>query len=378
MEMKYINKYLFNIEPKEYAFSKTITLLRFPLAVFILLLHASFEHELRNGVSIFDGWDAPIYHHLDFLFVQNICNIAVPLFFLISGFLFFFKDDSFTLEKYTSKLRKRFTSLLIPYFLWNVLVFILYFVVQNVAPSMNSGRNKLISDYTVQDYFMSFWSMSYINEGGVSGPIDSPLWFIRDLMVMMVISPVFYFIIRRMNFFLPILLAVAYIAGVETGIQGISMVALAFFSMGACFGIMKLDFVKFSRSILGYTCFLYLLLLMTICMLAEYQSPSAWCSRLAVFIGVFMAVGFASFLESKYSCHINPFLTSSTFFIFASHSEILKITIRLTSRLGVNSDLFYCIAYFMCPLVTMVVLLTVYWILLQKMPKVASMLSGGR
>ncbi len=81
---------------------QVITLLRFPMAVLIVLLHSSFEHELKDGVSIFDGWNAPMYHHLDYLFVQNICNIAVPLFFIISGFLFF-KEGVLTFGLYKAK-----------------------------------------------------------------------------------------------------------------------------------------------------------------------------------------------------------------------------------------------------------------------------------
>ena len=91
-----------------------------------------------------------------------------------------------------------------------------------------------------------------------------------------------------------------------------------------------------------------------------------------------MVIGIASLLEEKYSFKISAFLTGSTFFIFASHSEILKITIRLTSRMGVNSDLLYSTAYFICPLVTLLVLLSVYWIIRKTTPKVASVLSGGR
>lgn len=358
--------------------SQTITLLRFPLAVLILLLHSSFEHELRNGVSIFEGWDAPVYHHIDYLFVQNICNIAVPLFFLISGFLLFFKDSTFTFEIYKNKLRKRFTSLFVPYIIWNVLVLLLYVAVQNIAPSMNSGRNKLIADYTIQDYFMSFWSMSYVNEGGVSGPIDSPLWFIRDLMVMIVISPVIYWVVKKIKMVLPILLALAYIVGINTGIQGFSMTALAFFPIGACFGIMKLDFVGISRKFLKYSVLLYSILLLGIVVAMGSNSEQTFANRLAVLVGVFMVIGIASLLEEKYSCKISVFLTGSTFFIFASHSEILKIVIRLTSRMGIDNDWFYSIAYFICPMITLIILLAIYWALTKTVPKVASVLSGGR
>ena len=372
-----IKHYFYKDVTKNSLLSETIAVLRFPMAVLILLLHSSFEHEIKDGISIFEGWNAPVYHHLDFIFVHNICNIAVPLFFLISGFLFF-KESSLTKEQYKLKIRKRIKSLLVPYLIWNAIILILYYVVQTLAPSMNSGRNKFIVDYTFHDYLMSFWSMSFINKDGVSGPIDSPLWFIRDLMVVMVISLFLYFLIKKMKVLMPAILTIAYIAGINTGIQGLSMSALTFFSLGAFFGIVKLDFVKMSRDIMPFTGILYIFLLFVIVLQMGSDGMHTWFSELAVLFGVFGVIGIASYMVERYSFKISAFLTSSTFFIFASHSEILKITIRLTSRLGINSDLFYCAAYFICPMVTLLFLLAIYWALTKTMPTVASVLSGGR
>lgn len=59
---------------------RTIDLLRFPMAILILLLHSSFLYEIKDGTSIFEGWNVPAYHMLDFILVDNITNIAVPLF----------------------------------------------------------------------------------------------------------------------------------------------------------------------------------------------------------------------------------------------------------------------------------------------------------
>lgn len=357
--------------------SSSITLLRFPMAVVILLLHSSFEHEIIEGNSIFYGWSAPLYHHLDYAFVQNFCNIAVPLFFLISGFLFF-KEGDFSLDLYKTKLKKRIKSLFIPYLIWNVIICLFYLGVQNMAPSMNSGRNKLILDYSLQDFLMMFWSMSYIKEGGMNGPMDTPLWFIRDLMVMMLLSPLLYLLIKRLKILFPAFSLLLYVSGLWLGVPGFSSVALAFFTMGAFFAISHYDFAMFANTNIKFFTVSYFLLLISVVIMKDNGMEISWIKKALVVIGVFASIGWAAWLSVNHSFKISTFLTGSTFFVFASHCEVLKVLIRLSSRVGIQSDLYYCIMYFICPLLTLTLVLFIYRCLLRYIPSVAGILSGGR
>ncbi len=357
--------------------SSSITLLRFPMAVVILLLHSSFEHEIIEGNSIFIGWSAPFYHHLDYTFVQNICNIAVPLFFLISGFLFF-KEGELSLDLYKAKLKKRIKSLLIPYLIWNVIICLIYLGVQNMVPSMNSGRNKLILDYGLHDFLMMFWSMRYIKEGGMNGPMDTPLWFIRDLMVMMLLSPLFFLFIKKVKIYFPALFLLLYVSGLWFGVPGVSSVALAFYTMGAFFAISHYNFAMFANTNIKLFTISYFLLLISVVIMKDNGMEISWINNSLVVIGVFASIGWAVWLSVNQSLKISTFLTGSTFFVFASHCEILKVFIRLSSRVGIQSDLYYCLMYFVCPLLTLNFVLLIYRYLLKYMPSVAGILSGGR
>lgn len=353
--------------------SKSIELLRFPMAVLILLLHSSFTHEVNGGISIFEEWNAPIYNTLDKIFVGNITNIAVPLFFLISGYLFFLRNQEFTFVDYREKLEKRTKSLLVPYLLWNALIFIVYLLVQSFVPSMTSGRTKLIADYSFTDYIMCLWSMKYVNEGGVSGPIDSPLWFVRDLIIMSLLSPLIWWAIRRLKSVVPLILIALFVSGEIQGIPGLSISAVTFFSLGAYLGIYKIRFAEISLRLLPYTltCYLLLLVLLLTLNLPVYLHYSE------IVIGVIMSCGFAAWACTK-GGKINAFLTGSTFFVFASHCEFLKVFIRISSRMGIQNDLFYCVMYFVCPLLTLIILLFMYKLLRKYLPQVATLLSGGR
>ena len=357
--------------------SSTIKFLRFPMAVVIILLHSSFEYEIIDGKSIFKGWNAPLYHHLDYVFVKNICNIAVPLFFLISGFLFF-KEGELSLNLYKCKIKKRIKSLLFPYMIWNIIICLFYLCVQNLVPSMNSGRNKLILDYNIHDFIMMFWSMSYIKEGGMNGPMDTPLWFIRDLMVMMVLSPLIFFLIKKTKLLLPVLSLLLYVSGLWIGVPGFSSVALAFFGLGAYFAISHFDFTLFSKTNARSFTISYILLLILVVVMNDNDMEFCWIKNFLVILGVFSSIGWAAWLTGNLYFKISTFLTSSTFFVFASHCEILKVFIRLSSRIGIQNDLYFCLMYFVCPLLALSLVLFIYKFLQIYLPSVASVLSGGR
>ncbi len=80
------------------------------LAVLVLLLHSSTPANYP---------DMPIWAANFFLFIQNVhTKIAVPLFFIISGALYYRDYDH---SKYFDKIRRRFFSLIVPFLLWNII-----------------------------------------------------------------------------------------------------------------------------------------------------------------------------------------------------------------------------------------------------------------
>ena len=62
--------------------SEVISFLRFPLAVLVVLIHATLVYELHNGVPYINETETPIYCIIDFLFRKSICSLSVPMFFL--------------------------------------------------------------------------------------------------------------------------------------------------------------------------------------------------------------------------------------------------------------------------------------------------------
>ena len=99
------------MENKKYL-SETIGVLRFPLMVCIVLRH----------IIIWNKEKYLLVNEIDHFITETFTLIAVPLFFFMSGFLFFNGVDRFGRSEYFNKLKSRVKRLLIPYLLWGVFV----------------------------------------------------------------------------------------------------------------------------------------------------------------------------------------------------------------------------------------------------------------
>ena len=92
--------------------SRVIDFLRFPLIVGIVAIHA------WSATAFPADYTANLIIQF---FRSEICRIFVPLFFAISGYLFFVRYDGGTSDFYKRQWRRRLFTLLVPYLLWGVI-----------------------------------------------------------------------------------------------------------------------------------------------------------------------------------------------------------------------------------------------------------------
>ncbi len=157
-------------EPIDRDVSKRIDVLRIILIGLIVLAHGA------RGVTVRIGGPGPATDFMLEVFNRHVDFVGVPLFFAISGFLFLRKFE-LSLAAYGDMLRKKFVSLLIPYLLFNLgLAAWLYFV----------GSIEMIGSwrYLVEEGFFA----KVLGIGTL--PLVYPLWFLRDLLLVFLLSPV--------------------------------------------------------------------------------------------------------------------------------------------------------------------------------------------
>lgn len=103
--------------PYEQLQSDTIKLVRFPLIVGVVMFHMAFENIIIAGQKFINIADFPVFDYYKFFF-DRVLAVRIPLYFFISGYLFFNRADHFTKSDYVKKIKRRIDTLVIPYISW--------------------------------------------------------------------------------------------------------------------------------------------------------------------------------------------------------------------------------------------------------------------
>lgn len=352
----------------------TIQNLRFPLIVCVVYIHSTVY-----GVSD----DFVLYNSIYYLFSGLITQIAVPLFFFISGYLFFYKlDGRFSSAIYLRKINNRIKTLLIPYVFWNVAVTLLFLFMQSFFPQLITGNNrthKLVSDYNMLDWIYSFWDTNLINgtTSGQSFPACFQLWFIRDLLVIVLLSPLFYYLIKKIGFIFVISLGIGWILDLWPPITGFNGFAIFFFSLGAYISIHQKDFIQLLNPYLKPALLTY-----TIGGLFSlyYVDVRSYFYKPLIVIGlIWVIIAVALYLSRKQAKTIPNQLTNASFFIYAFHAiPVLYLNKMLCKIVEPMSDVKALLIYLFGPLIIITSSILIYLFLHKVSPSFTSLITGGR
>lgn len=359
----------------ETEFSKVIALLRFPMAFAIVMFHF---------VPVTTQVDFPVYNFLHFV-VWFICSghIVVPLFFIFSGYLFFNKQV-FNRRIYVSKLKKRFYSLFIPYVFWNLALILLHLAFQQFLPQYAHGEGGWIKDYTLKEWLACFYRMDLIKPTLSPEPYDNPLWFIRDLMITVLLSPILYYGVKKLKWILPFILSVVYvIILIHTNLElyYLRFSSITFFTIGIWISLNKngIEF-DFVRKVCPYYCITYAIIMLTIYTMggAIYSSVIFRSVNIIPAVAFLLGVGFMV-INWKPQIIFPEFYNQSVFVIYAGHAFFLSTYTKLLGSMGLyNDDIMLSIVYVLTPL-----LMTTMWSVItlfvkNHLPKLYPIMTGGR
>ena len=160
---------------------------------FLLLIPVAFIHGYNENLRFSDQGSVSAAVWLSFTerFISDgICRIAVPLFFIISGYLASESiGQSINPAKYGNLLRKRFFSLLLPYLIVSAGGIVLVLLLQSIPYSRPFFNNYAVEGSGFQKW-LYVWLLS---------PVPFQLWFIRFLMGYFIIFPILYYAIRYLR-----------------------------------------------------------------------------------------------------------------------------------------------------------------------------------
>lgn len=325
---------------------EVIRQLRFPMIVLVTFAHS--YGKVEEGFSLLaSDWNT--YEFLKLFVSQTLVKVAVPVFFIMSGYLFFANVDKWDVVTYKKKVLRRIKTLLLPYLIWNLLMAV---KLKTFSMSM----------------FWAYWDSAgkqidlFGHEQLMMAPANMPLWFLRDLMVVSLITPIIYILVRRLGYWLMAVLTVLYLSGVCAFIPGLSAYAVFFFTLGAFLSIRKMDLVenfkRFEWPAYGFSIILGVAMMITYS--TSVFSSLMLCFRLTGAIAVFCLA--TRILSSTNRC-LPSLVCESVYFIYLAHYvfffsfiDTAFFTICETSISALS------IHYLLCPLIKVVIFVGVYFI----------------
>ena len=336
---------------------------RFPLIVFVILIHANLTNVTFQGIPVLDASSNRTLFLMYFL-SEALTRLAVPVFFIISGYLFFYKLQQFNYKIYVGKLKRRLKSLLTPYLIWNILAYI-FIITKTLFPQLfpNIDENNILS---IKYFIKGLWTL---DTGGC--PHLYPMWYVRDLMVMVILSPIIYYSIKKAKLIFIIILFLIYISPLQIPI---GLGGIFFFSLGAYLNICGLNIENdFKKKYLWIFILLYLIMAIFDTLYKDIYTNNLF-HKCAIIFGIISVIGVSTYINMR-----NKLYAEASFFIFCINIFILgNISKLLLKFIGFQNEIKIWIIYFCSIIFTIIISMIVYIIMKRYTPKILNVLIGGR
>lgn len=341
--------------------SNAIIWMRFPLIFLIIMLHC------YSVVRIPGEHDA--YFKIAYPFSLWLGETGVPGFFIISGYLFFLSNKS-----YYQRNKNRFFTLLIPYLLWNAALSLLYITACIMGyPQDINGKN--MAEYDIIDYARLFWDRGSYDNGNFV-PILCPLWYIRNLLIMSVFSPLFYYLLRYTRELFLIIITLWWMV---TNDNAFIPQTILFFCLGAYCSIFNINPLRaISKNKSFFLSFFLFFSFSDILSHIVISTPvNLQLHRLSLIFNIPALLLLADWcMRRGYYCKK---LSDAAFIIFCVHYPIVVMIRKFNiSKFADASDGVHILLYFVCIIISTLLSLGIYQLLDRYFPKTKKLLSGNR
>ncbi|MBB4346478.1 succinoglycan biosynthesis protein ExoH [Rhizobium cellulosilyticum] len=343
--------------------SSRINLMRILLICGIVFVHV--PHDPAADVVIAEtGW----FNWLSVFLGDSLFRIGVPCLSMISGYLLLRKGAaSFD---YGKVVRSKAMTVLVPFLIWNLGLFLAILGLQRVGIGVGYFPDITASFRDVLTYAFALEDL----------PANVPLYFLRDLFVCILLSPVLLFLLRRAAIpTLAILFVLAVIPDLSFAIV-IKRSILFSFALGMFLGLRAADLKALDR--FAWPGSIATLLAAFALSLAIFLSQPAypWGVDLARNIlsivgafGVWMISALA--IETRIGKRLAA-TGSLSFWIFCAHYPVLVLLWMVWNRVG--SPEAYPIFYFGSVVVSLVILVISNAVIMRIVPPVYQLLTGSR
>lgn len=320
---------------------------------------------LRQATCLAEGFNPGAM--IEFSICNGFVRFCIPLYFMISGYLFFLKYDG-SWASYKKEVGKRCKTILLPFLIWVVFWTIILFLMHFF------GNVDYVNAY--YDYAMGHPSIL------LTSPFGFQLWFLFDLMKMVVLCPVVYFITKKCKGWPLLILAVFWVMDIGTPINSD---AYMFFSLGALFAVsdkgrnivMSKEKAGLLSAIFGSLTLIFVIT--NTCLSAAGISGNIRIAlfRAAEITGIIAVWKLYDIKGNVKEGRLMSLISSASFMIYVLHQPTLGILNPLLCTQE-SSTIMHLIVFVLVPVVFSIFMAYFTQLLLKICPKAISVATGGR
>ncbi|RWX79445.1 acyltransferase [Neorhizobium lilium] len=335
----------------------------------LLICGIVFVHVPSNdGTSQFLGANG-LFDWLRVFLGDSLFRIGVPCLSAISGYLLFVRG----MEKfdYGTTLWSKARTVLLPFLLWNCGLFITVLVIQRADMGIgyfhdlwnSSPRELLTYAFAIEDF-----------------PVNVPLYFLRDLLVCILLSPLLALCVRRAPLStLAVLFLIAVVPDVPVGIV-LKKSILFSFTFGIYLALNKVDLRALDRFALPGT--LAVLLAAGVLSIGLYRTGPDFPWFLDLALNALSIVGAGGFwlvsalaIRTRLSERLAA-TGSLSFWIFCAHYPLLVVMWMIWNR--AMADSLYPVFYLGAVATSFIILVGTNWFVSHAIPSLYQVLTGSR
>lgn len=347
--------------------SKKIKFISFISIVMVIYIH---NYNIKDGTSYF--FDIDSLFAFSNIFIQNLFSegfsrVSIPIFFIISAYLFF---QNFTLSIYRYKIFKRIRTLLLPYLFWTSIVVLIHLTLQSIPILVHFFNKKMIVDLSLWELFIRTW----IN------PLNYPLWFLRDLILLTTLVPIIFFFLKKLPQITLIIITIVWF--LNTSLHIMDNNSLPFFFYGAYIALFKNEILykKISNSFFVYLLIFYLVLSATKAYFLTIDATLEFTPFMILFQKGLILMGIITlwFAIDRVKLKSILFLTQFTFLFYVFHEPALTILEKGVNAFFGRSTFISLLSYLFLPFL-IILYLTILGLFFKKyFPRFTSIITGYR
>jgi succinoglycan biosynthesis protein ExoH len=374
---QHVGRHVSSVPPAQ--LSRTIDFARISLIVGLVFLHYGMYPNFR--VNPFGGMSVGEYEIATFVnsFLLFFFLSVVPLLSIISGWLFFSFFDEANAEpaaSLSSRIRRRFASLYLPLIVWNFIYLTGLLIVYTFSPDypLFAALNIDFDTANLKQYFNAVFAFNH-------HPLAFQFWFVRDLFLTVLLSPVLWLLLRRSPLTAAAALCVAWLVNYDLEIFFRPDVPFFFF-LGGLVRSKKLDFGLSARAT-NWLVAAYLVIVAARAMAPYAVEESTLMlgamTRAMRLVGVLACWGlFLRLSAAPLGARIARW-GPLAFFLHAAHFPLMaEVKLLLWDVLPEINDFWMVTHYLVSVLVTLFVCLGTGAVLVRYAPGVFGLLNGGR